>query len=349
MYIKRYSIGALLLIFAIGWFVYGFVTNESLHISVMGIMLPSLPAAVWVAIAMLLLFAGTVAHMLFYSVVGTIRLRRYEKDYGYLLDAFADAYLQKEERQHQFKTERYSLMGKLIDHSKIVPNRDLEGIDHPKLSVVVETIRKINNGESVDLKRFNLPASNPLVRLNQINLLSEGKLEAETVLSRPDRYEPAVRAMAYEQLAVFAPIHVLEKYRAFMTFRALLAIVTRINAEKNTLSVPNTTVVDFVSKIEGLRSLDYLYVALGMGEHMLPEQRIAVFEMLSDRDEKALDGYLFTLFDLEMVDKARELLHMTAESEYILFKAYADLKVCNKHYDVKRFANMMLQNYTPKA
>jgi len=349
MYIKRYSIAALLLIFAIGWFVYGFVTKESLHISVLGVVLPALPAAVWVAMAMLLLYAATVAHMLFYSVVGTIRLRRYEKDYGYLLDAFADAYLQKEERSHLFKTERYALMGKLIDRSQIVPGSGLDGVDHPKLAIVVETIRKINNGESVDLKRFNLPASNPLVRLNQINLLSEGKLEAETVLSKPERYDAAVQAMAYEQLCVYAPLHVLEKYRDFMTFPALLSIVTRINAEENTLSVPNTTVVDFVSKIEGLGSLDYLYIAKGMAEHMLPEQRIAVFEVLSDRDEKALDGYLFTLFDLEMVEKAKEVLHMTAENEYILFKAYADLKGCNKHYDVKRFANMMLQNYTPKV
>jgi len=155
--------------------------------------------------------------------------------------------------------------------------------------------------------------------------------------------------MAFEQLSTFAPLHLLEKYRDYMTFPALLSIVSRINAEENTLSIPNQTVVDFVGRVQGLSSLDYLYVAINMGEHILPEQRIAVFELLSDSDDKALDGYLFTLFDLEMVDKAKELLHMTAEGEYVLFKAYADLKGCNKLYDVKRFANMMLQNYTPKA
>ena len=349
MYIKRYSIAALLLIFAIGWFVYGFVSRESLHISVLGIMLPALPAAVWVALAMLLLYAATVVHMLFYSVVGTIRLRKYEKDYAYLLDAFADAFLQKEERRHIFRTDRYALMGKLIDGSKIVPTDAVEEIDHPKLAAVVETIRKIRNGESVDLKRFNLPSSNPLVRSNQKNLLSEGKLEAGAVLAKPERYDASLQAMAFEQLCVYAPLHQLEKYREFMTFPALLSVVRRINAEENTLSVPTSTVVDFVSKIEGLNSLDYLYIAMSMGEHMLPEQRISVFEMLSDADEKALDGYLFTLFDLEMVEKAREVLQMTSENEYVLFKAYADLKNCNKHYDVKRFANMMLQNYSPKA
>ncbi|UFS63624.1 hypothetical protein LOH54_05690 [Sulfurimonas sp. HSL-3221] len=349
MYIKRYSIAALLLIFMLGWFVYGFVSKESIHIELLGIMLPSLPVAVWVALAMLLLYAGTLAHMLFYSVVGSVRLRKYEKDYAHLLDAVADAFLQKEDRRHAFKTERYALMGEIADHSRMLPDENLEGIEHPKLGAIIQAIQLIEKGESADLKRFNLPSGNPLVRQNHINQLAEGKLDAETVLSKPERYDAAIHALAFEQLSVFAPLHILEKYRPYMTFKAALSIVNRINAEENTLSVPNATVVDFVTRIEGLSSLDYLYLGVVMGEHMLPEQRIAVFEMLSDNDDKALDGYLFTLFDLEMVDRAKELLHITAENEYVLFKAYADLKACNKHYDVKRFANMMLQNYSPKA
>ena len=349
MYIKRYSIAALLLIFAIGWFVYGFVSQESIHVSIMGITLPSLPVAIWVALAMLLLFAATLFHMMFYSVVGSIRLRKYEKDYDHLLDAIADALLQKEERRHAFKTERYTVMGELADHVQMLPDEALSQIGHPKLSGVVQAILQIRNGQSADLKRYNLPPENPLVRQNLVNMLNEGKLEAETVLSKPERYDAALHAMAFNQLCVYAPLHLLEKYRAYMTFTGVLAIVNRINAEENTLSIPNSTLVDFVTRIEGLGSLDYLYVAISMGEHMLPEQRIAVFEMLSDADDKALDGYLFTLFDLEMVDKAKELLMITGENEYVLFKAYADLKACNKLYDVKRFANMMLQNYAPKA
>jgi len=349
MYIKRYSIAALLLIFAIGWFVYGFVSKESMHISILGIMLPSLPAAVWVSLAMLLLYVATVLHMIFYSAVGTIRLRKYEKDYAHLLEAFADALLQKEERRHVFRTDRYTVLGAVADHAQILPDETLTDVDDPKLSAVIKTIHQIRSGESADLKRYNLSSDNPLVQQNQINLLGEGKLDAEVVLSKPERYNQKLQKMAFERLCVFGSLHQLEKYRTFMTFPGLLAIVTRINAEENTLTVPNTTLVDFVSRIEGLGSLDYLYVAMSMAEHMLPEQRISVMETLSDKDDKALDGYVFTLFDLEMVDKAKELLHMTADNEYILFKAFAELKECNKHYDIKIFANMMLLNYRPKA
>lgn len=349
MYIKRYTVAALLLIFAVGWFVYGFVTKESVHISVMGIVLPSLPVAVWVAVAMVLLFVATLAHMLFYSVVGSIRLRKYEKDFAHLLEAVADAFLQKNNRKHAFRTERYSLLGTVVDHSQMQPEPSLAELPDPKLSEVVKTIETIHRGEGTDLKRYNLPSDNPLVRQNQVNLLEEGKLEPETVLAKPERYHSELHAMAFKRLCADAPLHLLEKYRDFMTFDGLLIIVSRINAEENTLSIPNTTLVDFIERIDGLGSLDYLYLAVTMGRNMLPEQRIAVMEKLSDDDEKALDGYLFTLFDLEMIDKANELLHITGEEEYPLFKAYADLKACSKHYDIKRFAKMMLLNYTPRS
>lgn len=348
MYIKRYSIAALLLIFAVGWFVFGFVSKQSIHIEFFGIVLPSLPVAVWVALAMLLLFAATLLHMVFYAAVGSIRLRKYERDYAKLLEAIAEAFLNKPNRSHSYKTSRYSLLGEIVDHVKMVPDTQLE-LDHTKLSEIVEVLRQIDSGENVELKRFNLDASNPLAIRNQLNRLHAGELEPEAVLAKAERYDKTLCTAAYELLAETGPLHTIEKYRQQMSFTALMLILERINADENTLSVPNATVVDFVSRIEGLRPLDYLYLSTVIAGHMLPEQRIGVMETLSDRDEKALDGYLFTLFDLEMIDKARELLQMTGAGEYILFRAFAELKACNRHYDIKIFAKMMLLNYEPRA
>ena len=349
MYIKRYSFAALLLIFGIGWFVYGFVSKESMHITVLGIVLPALPVAVWVAAAMLLLFTATILHMLFYSFVGSMRLRKYEKDYQLLLEAFADALLKKPEREHRFKTARYTLIGRIVDQSDLEPGAGLEHLEHPKLSLVAATLQQIAAGDSVDLKRFNLPPSNPFVVRNQYNQLQNGALEPETILAKPDRYDALLHAEAYELLVAAAPLSLIEKYRRFMTYTALMTILERINATDNTLKVPNATVVDFIEKVDDLSPLDFLNLAVVIAEHMLPEQRIAITETLSDHNDNALDGYIFTLFDLEMVDKARDLLPLTAEGEYTLFKAYADLKECNRHYDIKIFAKMMLLNYEPRV
>jgi hypothetical protein len=70
---------------------------------------------------------------------------------------------------------------------------------------------------------------------------------------------------------------------------------------------------------------------------MLPEQRIRLFEMLSEHNDEAMEGYLYTLYDLQMIDTANEILNNTASSDFQIFKAYRDLKRANKHYDIAIF------------
>ena len=349
MYIKRYVFSALLLIGAVGWFVYAFITKESIHLEVMGIVLPQLPIAAWVALAMGLLLLATLAHMIFYSIVGSFRLRRYERDYQHLLEAVMDAFLKKQKREHAFKTQRYKLLGKIVDHTEMEPDKTLETIGNEKLALVVNTLHQIRRGESVDLKPFNLPKNNPLVQQNLLNLFKEGNLENEEILSDPDTYGEKLCKLAYARLVANAPLHPIEKYREFMSFKALETLLERINADRNTLSIPNETLLDFFRRLDGLGSLDFLYLAAIVSDNMLPEQRIKLFETLSEENDRALDAYLFTLFDLEMVDKATEILDGTRSDEYMLFKAYAELKTCNKHYDINIFVSMMLQGYNPEA
>ena len=50
-----------------------------------------------------------------------------------------------------------------------------------------------------------------------------------------------------------------------------------------------------------------------------------------------MEGYLYTLYDLQMIDTANEILNNTAHNDYQIFKAYRDLKRANKHYDIAIF------------
>ena len=70
---------------------------------------------------------------------------------------------------------------------------------------------------------------------------------------------------------------------------------------------------------------------------MLPEQRIKLFELLSNDDEAAMEAYLFTLFDLEMLAPAKEILDISQPNEYMPFKAYSSLRDCGKHFDINLF------------
>ena len=69
----------------------------------------------------------------------------------------------------------------------------------------------------------------------------------------------------------------------------------------------------------------------------MPEQRIKLFETLSNEKEEATDAYLFTLFDLEMLAPADEILESSQATEFVHFKAYRALKECNKNFNINLF------------
>ena len=122
MHIKRYTIASFLLIAFIGWYVSTFVSTETISVNVLGIEIAPLSVSIWAMIPLVVFYIGSVIHMSFYSVVGSLNLRKYEKDYENIINSLSDAYLGKENRYHVFKTPRYKLLGSLIDSTTLFLN-----------------------------------------------------------------------------------------------------------------------------------------------------------------------------------------------------------------------------------
>lgn len=184
MYIKRYTMAALALIVLIGWYIYAFITQESISFEFFGSTMPSFSIALWVVVPMIILYLASVVHMLFYSLMDTLKKRKYEKDYERIVDAIVDAYLGKKERSHSFKTDRYKLLGSLVDNATIFPVGEFDAnIDNKKLKEVLTLINKIRNGEAVDIRKYSLLPSNALVIQNDRNRYKKGDISAEDILS----------------------------------------------------------------------------------------------------------------------------------------------------------------------
>ena len=116
MYVKRYTIAVSLFTILVGWYVYAFVSQESFALNFFGVHLPSLPVAALVTLPVILLYFASVLHMAYYSLVGSFKLRKFEKDYEKLIVCINDALLGKQNRHHEFKTQRYKQLGKIIDN-----------------------------------------------------------------------------------------------------------------------------------------------------------------------------------------------------------------------------------------
>lgn len=337
MFIKRYTIASFLFIAVVGWYIYAYVNQGSMSIDLFGVPLPSLSIAVWVIIPLLVLYLASVAHMSFHSLINSFKHRKYEKDYEKIIDSIVEAYLGKKDRNHSYKTSKYQLLGSIVDNTMLFPNENLSSvIDDERINEVIKLIEDIKSGEVVDLKKYSLASSNPLVIQNDRNRYKKGDINADDILSNADKYDDILCKEAYMEMAKTFSFVSLEKYKAYLTKEALFEILSRVNAEVNTLEISNEELISLLSNLELCES-DYIHISSILSTCMIPEQRIKLFETLSGEKEEAMSAYIFTLFDLEMLAPADEILDNSQPEEFLKFKAYRALKECNKHFNINLF------------
>jgi hypothetical protein len=338
MYIKRYTIAAFIWIGFVGWYVYTYVTQNSMSIDLFGIPMPSLLTALWVVVPLVILYLASVGHMTFYSVLGNFRLRKYEKDYEKLINAVIAAYIGKKGRSYTFKTDRYKLLGTLLENSTIFPMGDIVGkTNNEKIDAILKIIHDVKSSEVVELKSYNLASDNALVIQNERNRYKKGNISAESVLANCTKYDDSLCVEVYVDYVKKAPLNSIEKYKGFLSKEALYVILSRINADENTLKVENKALIELFKKLD-LNKEDYIKISSILSKGgMIPEQRMKLFETLSDEDEDAMYAYLFTLFDLEMIAPADAILENSQADEYQNFKAYRALKECGKNFSIYLF------------
>ncbi len=337
MYIKRYTIASLVLMALVGWYIYAYVTQESISIELFGVVLPSLSIAIWVLLPLAVLYIASVFHMSFYSMLGSFKLRRYEKDYDKIIDAIIDAYLNKAERNHTFKTPRYQLLGGLLDNTTLFLKGEVSPTtDNDKINDVIKAVESIKSGEVVDLKSYNLKTTNPLVVQNERNRYKKDDASSEDILSHSSKYAKELCEEVYADFVKTKSISSIEKYKEFLTKESLLVILSRINADENNIEISNEILISLFNDLD-LVMRDYIDISVAVSHGMIPEQRMKLFEMLSSEKEEATDAYLYTLYDLEMLSPANDILDISQVDEYQNFKAYRALKECNKHFSIELF------------
>jgi len=336
MYIKRYTIAAFILMAVVGSYFYISFPDEKLAMAVLGINIPALHLAFWVVFAMLLLYVASVGHMLYYSIIGSLKLRKYRKDSETFVDSLRDALLDRIERNRHYRTERYALFAKVIDSSRLELIKEIGVTGDEKLDRTIALLEKIKKGETVDLKKLRLSSANALVRQNDMNAYKNGEIGEEHILNNADKYSQELVSLAFTNYAKTAPLHLIEKYKAFLSKEVLFKIVARVNADENILDISTDSLITMFSEVE-LNEEDLINLSATLAEHMLPDERIKLFQKLSEDCEVATPAYLYTLFDLEMLAPAAEILENSQSDEYVYFKAYKALKDCNQNFSIDLF------------
>lgn len=336
MYLKRYTLGTLALMLFVGWYISQFLGySHSESISFFGINLPALPIAVLVLFPVFVLYVASVLHMLYYSLKSFFKLRSYQKDYTMLVDMIMDELLNKDHHYH-FKTEPYKLLAKVLENTSMTVDDNIELTENEKVNTILKMLNEVKTGKVVDLKKFNLSRENPIVIQNQKNRMLNMDLNAEDILSKSDKYTKDILEKAYVNFVATAPMYAIETYQEYMTKDALYIILARVNSEENTLEVSNESLIALINRLTLSRN-DYLSISKELSIHMIPEQRMRLFETLAEQEEEAQEAYLYTLFDLEMIDTAKEFLETIGAEDAMKFRAYLALKECGHTFNINLF------------
>ncbi|NOQ31337.1 MAG: hypothetical protein GQ570_09460 [Helicobacteraceae bacterium] len=335
MYFKRYSIAILLFILIVSFYIAYNTANPIVSVGIYGFSGPHMPLAYYSAGVMLVMYIATIFHFSFYNFLKNRDIAKYKKDFDKFARSFGDALLAKENRSNTYKTEPYKAVGSIVDNATISLSDDFQS-NSEELNEILSVINRIHNGEIVELKKYNLSQDSELVQLNNINSYKNGSLDVEEILNKQDKYTKELIELAFMGYIVDAPLYAIEKYKELMSKKSLLKILTRINSDENRLEIPNETIVSFFSLLE-LNEEEFLQNSAALSKSMIPDQRVKLFEMLSESNEIATAAYLYTLFDLEMIDKADEILESSSENDFVHFRAYRTLRENTNKFSIDIF------------
>jgi len=329
---KKYLVFGLILIIAAGLYVYSLV-NGYYTLTVAGISV-SLPIAVWVILPALVLYIFTVIHLMFYGTLGFFRYKKIKNDSNKFLDNQKKALLGKKIDDNEYKSEVFKLPGAVLPLLNIDPKRYMGyRVYDDEVADILEAKQKVYAGEVVDLSMYNLQPDNAIMIKNYENMLKNDKSYAATILKKctdKDLCKKAALAMAE-----YSPVSELKKYDVEITKEILNKLIQRIGDENFDLTYAD--ILEYAKELKFDKE-DFVELAKQLKDKLTPDERVKFAdELIATFPDLGGEAYLYTMFDLQLIDKARDYLDNSAKKEYTKYKHLLFLKDSGKNFDIDLF------------
>jgi uncharacterized integral membrane protein len=320
------------------------VNSDNFTIEFLGINF-NLPIALWMILPMIVLFIFTLAHMFFHGLKNYMQVKKWKKDTLTLEDALYWS-LVNEPKEQKYALGDLGSSALLLSKAKIDVSDNVEGLT-PRLSRVVNIIRKIKSGEYVDLKEEKMVKvfnpGNPILAKNRMNCLESDDNFVEGVMKSSTGYSKIVQETALEVFAKKQNFDKARKYIKVFDVKNFLTMLKRVNNDDN-LGLTVEIVSEFVDVLK-LKCSDFIEIAVITKKHFKPEENLLMFRSFQVNDEKAQNAYLYLLFEYELLDQVNTYLSEHDEDDFVKFRALLTLKQEHNRYklddivDIKSICN----------
>ncbi|TLD96751.1 ABC transporter permease [Helicobacter jaachi] len=332
MKLKYYVLFSIFFALVLGIYVYSLESQSYTYALPFSSLSFTLPLAVWIVCIVLVFFIITLAF--FASVWARDLLEEYyrKNDYDKLLSQINEQALNQPIKSRVYKRKAFGDLSKILQRFYLKPRLDSMESFNRKIDTLFEDYKSVMSGNVVDLKSYRLSRDNKFNLQNLKNKITANykfgfqildedypiELKQYAVLEILKNAEPK----EFDKL--FARICNLTLTQSLVQemFKIFLKYPKAIDAKYMRQSLKNV----------GTDTMEYIHYAIESKGVFAPDEWIRFFEECADNDEKAEMALFYVLFELEMIDKAKERHRLHAKGEYKLIDAYLDLKSFGKNY-----------------
>jgi hypothetical protein len=265
--------------------------------------------------------------MFFYGLRNYFILKKWQKDTSTLEDALYWS-LVNEPKEQKYSIDALRSSALLLGKASLSVSDNVEGIS-PRLSRVVNIIRKVRSGEYIDFKEEKMSkvfnAGNPILIQNRLNRLASDDKFVEDVLKAMTSYSPEVQAEALRIFASKADFVKALKYVKLFDVKSFFVMLERVSAE-NMLELTPEILTEFVHALD-IGCQDFIKIASVTKKYFNPEQNLTLFRTYQVENTKAQNAYLYLLFEYELLEQVALYLNEHEEDDFIKFRAWYTLKL----------------------
>ncbi|VAY86386.1 Probable membrane protein Cj0124c [hydrothermal vent metagenome] len=328
MGLQKYSILSVLYILLVGGFAY-YQNQDLFTIDILGYYTQSLHTALLIVLPIILFFILSLMHILMYGFRNYIKSRNEQKDIDKFFNSI-EAFVLGKDTKEVFYNKNLQKIAKFLKYTtfKIDINKTYNtGIEQVDDALIA--IKNVYGGEYVEKleKTFNLEDTNELCIKNTFNKFSKNNKFYLEVLKNQEKYSLDIIEFAFLTAIDRENFSIIKKEIIDINIseQALIKIFKLYENEENELEEK-----DYLSIIKkaNLSKEQYINLIKTIKTHIRPDKLITLMDKICDKDEKAIKSYIYLLLDLEMIDKAKELLKSVnaKDGEYNKFEVYLSVK-----------------------
>lgn len=335
MHLKKYTFFSFLLIVIVGGLVYSQV-DAKYTINVLGVPV-ELPVAAWVILPMIIFYFASLFHMAYYSFRNYLREKKYKKDYKTLVVSLFRAIFHEPQKNY-YRMQEFKNIGAVTDRAYITLKEFNFECKEDSLKKAVEYIKDIQRGDFVEIKEIELSPNNPINLKNLENRMKKEPTYSGVILKKCNELGDEICKKALKVYITFADMAKIKDYAKLFDKEILFELIKNAKDKSRNLALEPSDIVDILKESKAdFDAKDYIDLAKEVKNLYMPDERIKLFEKLKKHNEKAESAYIFTLLDLEMIDRTKDELEKSQEDEFLNFKAFLELKECGRDYPLELF------------